>query len=196
MKRLLNVGGQSKDIPLLPIFEEVYEQDMLDIDPTHNPEVLCDAREMLHLPPETYDMIYCSHNLEHYSSVELADVLTGFYHVMKVGGRIAVIVPNARAVIYAMVSSGQSLEDECYVAQGGLSISYADILWGCKAVMQTGKPYYQHKYGFDPISLLTLMDAYGFHGAVANLGEYDLIFMGAKREHPTEMSGSPDCNQK
>lgn len=64
MKKVLNVGGNTKAIPLPPEYAG-WEHVLLDIDPKGNPDVVCDARELTTLPSATYDAIYCSHNLEH-----------------------------------------------------------------------------------------------------------------------------------
>ncbi|HET9736059.1 MAG TPA: hypothetical protein VFP62_12375, partial [Burkholderiales bacterium] len=65
MRKLLNVGGNTKDIPL-PENYRGWENVLLDIDARGNPDVLCDARELTKLAGATYDAVYCSHNLEHY----------------------------------------------------------------------------------------------------------------------------------
>jgi len=63
MKKVLNVGGNSKAIPLPPQYEG-WDHVLLDIDQKGNPDVLCDARELITLPESVYDSVYCSHNLE------------------------------------------------------------------------------------------------------------------------------------
>ena len=63
--KVLNVGGNSKAIPLPPQYAG-FEHILLDIDPSGNPDVVCDARQLDTLTADQYDAIYCSHNLEHY----------------------------------------------------------------------------------------------------------------------------------
>ena len=65
--RVLNVGGGSKDIPLPPHYAG-WEHVLMDIDPKGQPDLVCDARELPALPAGQYDAIFCSHNLEHYTS--------------------------------------------------------------------------------------------------------------------------------
>ena len=65
MRRVLNVGGGSKDIAI-PAHYEGWEHVLLDVDARQKPDVVCDARNLASLPGELYDAVYCSHNLEHY----------------------------------------------------------------------------------------------------------------------------------
>lgn len=85
MKRLLNVGGNNKDIPLPPSYAD-FEHHLLDVDASRRPDILCDARQLKTLPAAQYDAVYCSHNLEHYYRHEVLPVLTGFLHVLKDDG--------------------------------------------------------------------------------------------------------------
>ena len=63
MKRVLNVGGNNKGIPLPPQYAE-FEQTLLDIDPRGSPDIVCDARNLTTLDGGQFDAVYCSHNLE------------------------------------------------------------------------------------------------------------------------------------
>jgi hypothetical protein len=56
MKKVLNVGGNSKAIPLPPQYAG-FEHLLLDIDPKGQPDVLCDARELSSLEHDQFDMI-------------------------------------------------------------------------------------------------------------------------------------------
>jgi len=85
MKRLLNVGGGSKSIPLPPEYAG-FEHVLLDIDPSGKPDIVLDGRKILELGAEQFDAIYCSHNLEHYFRHHVPKVLAGFFHVLKPGG--------------------------------------------------------------------------------------------------------------
>ncbi len=61
MKRLLNVGGGSKSIPL-PAELQGFEHQLLDIDPAGKPDIVLDGRKLNELPAADYDAVYCSHN--------------------------------------------------------------------------------------------------------------------------------------
>lgn len=64
MKKVLNVGGNSKTIPLALQYAE-FEHLLLDIDPKGAPDIVCDARQLTTLDASQFDAVYCSHNLEH-----------------------------------------------------------------------------------------------------------------------------------
>jgi hypothetical protein len=82
VKRVLNVGGHDKRIPLPPQYAG-FEQLLLDIDPAVAPDILCDARELSKLESGQFDAVYCAHNLEHYYRHDVPKVLAGFLHVFK-----------------------------------------------------------------------------------------------------------------
>src|SRR5215510_1625876 len=81
-KKVLNVGGNNKAIAIPKHFEG-WTHDLLDIDPRGKPDIVCDARKLTSLAPQTYDAVYSSHNLEHYFAHDVPKVLRGFHHVLK-----------------------------------------------------------------------------------------------------------------
>ena len=52
MRKVLNVGGNSREIPLPPKYEG-RQKILLDIDPKVKPDVVCDARQLKKLPAGT-----------------------------------------------------------------------------------------------------------------------------------------------
>jgi ubiquinone/menaquinone biosynthesis C-methylase UbiE len=98
MKRVLNVGGNNKQIPLPPHFQG-YEHILLDIDPKGSPYIVCDARKLTSLDVDQFDAVYCSHNLEHYYRYDVPRLLAGFLHVLKEGGFAQIIVPDIQEVM-------------------------------------------------------------------------------------------------
>ena len=95
-RRVLNVGGNSRRIPI-PAHFSGWEHHLLDIDPAGAPDIVCDARELQALPAASYDAVYCSHNLEHYFRHDLPRVLAGFLHVLKPDGFADIRVPDMLA---------------------------------------------------------------------------------------------------
>jgi hypothetical protein len=57
LKKVLNVGGNDKAIPLPPQYAD-FEHLLLDIDPKGSPDILCDARELMTLEGGQFDAIY------------------------------------------------------------------------------------------------------------------------------------------
>ena len=59
MRKVLNVGGNSKEIQIPEAFGG-WQHVMLDIDPAVRPDVVCDARNLATLKGSEYDAVYCS----------------------------------------------------------------------------------------------------------------------------------------
>ena len=61
-KKVLNVGGNDRKIPIPPYFDG-WEHLLLDIDPTGAPDILCDARELISLEAAQFDAIYSARGM-------------------------------------------------------------------------------------------------------------------------------------
>lgn len=162
MKKILNVGGNSKDIPI-PKYYQGWEHLLLDIDPKGKPDLLCDSRELYKTPAEAYDSIYCSHNLEHYYIHDVHKVLAGFMHVLKPDGFVHLRVPDIGEVMRLMVTQKIDIYDELYVSSGGASISGHDVIygWGLE-IERSGNDFFAHKTGFTKKLLLSVLKKAGF----------------------------------
>ena len=113
MKKVLNVGGNNKLIPLPPHFAG-FEHLLLDIDPKGSPDIVCDARNLTSLEGGQFDAIYCSHNLEHYYRHDVPKVLAGFLHVLKDGGFADIRVPDINEVMRVTIEQGLDIDDVLY----------------------------------------------------------------------------------
>ncbi|TNF57232.1 MAG: methyltransferase domain-containing protein [Burkholderiales bacterium] len=162
MKRVLNVGGNSKAIPLPAPYAD-FEHLLLDIDPTGQPDIVCDARQLQTLATDQFDAIYCSHNLEHYYHHDVSKVLAGFRHVLKPDGFAHIRVPDVGAVMKACVERGLDIEDVLYQSSLG-PISVLDVLYGYgKQIESSGVEFFAHKTGFTQKSLSRALVAAGFN---------------------------------
>ncbi len=173
-KKVLNVGGNSKLIPLPPQFEG-WEHVLLDIDPTGNPDVVCDARKLTTLEPKQFDAIYCSHNLEHYYRHDVQKVLAGFLHVLKDGGFAQIKVPDINDVMRAVTDRNLDIDDTLYQSASG-PIMVLDVLYGWSAqIEQSGQEFFAHKTGFTQKSLLTALVRAGFTKVYSGTGNFEII---------------------
>jgi len=173
MKRVLNVGGGSKDIPLPPQYAG-FEQVLLDIDPAGQPDVCCDARELATLDAAQFDAVYCSHNLEHYHRHEVHEVLAGFRHVLKPGGFAHIRVPDIQAVMKSVVERGLDLEDTLYDSPAG-PISVLDVVYGLgRQIEASGQDFYAHKTGFSNRGLTRALERAGFARSFSALGNLEI----------------------
>jgi len=161
LKTVLNVGGNSKAIPL-PAPYAGFEHLLLDIDPTGKPDICCDARQLATLEANQFDAIYCSHNLEHYYHHDVAKVLAGFRHVLRDDGFVHIRVPDVGAVMRASVERGLDIEDVLYQSSLG-PITVMDVLYGYgKQIESSGVEFFAHKTGFTQKSLSKSLVQAGF----------------------------------
>lgn len=165
MKSVLNVGGNSKAIPI-PKYFDGWKHDLLDIDPSTGADLICDGRNLTSLEPNIYDSVYCSHNLEHYHPHEVYDVLKGFLHVLKSDGFVDIRVPDIIAVIKHVVEYDLELEDVLYQSSAGPIMAH-DVIYGLgKEIERSGNSFFAHKRGFSPLSLQNDILTSGFKYAV------------------------------
>jgi hypothetical protein len=163
-RRLINVGGNSKDIPI-PAHYKGWEHLLLDIDPSGKPEILCDAREMATLPAATYDAVYCSHNLEHFYAHDVPRVLAGFRHVLKADGFAEIRVPDLGALMREVAKRDLDVEDVLYQSPAG-PIAVRDVVYGFgRKIASSGEDFYAHRTGFSRKSLSRALATAGFNVA-------------------------------
>lgn len=186
MKKVLNVGGNSKDIAIAPQFRD-WEHILLDIDPSVKPDVLCDARDMTTLPANEYDAVYCSHNLEHYYRHDVPKVLRGFLHVLKEDGVVNIRVPDIAKVASIMLERNADLDDILYQSPIG-PISFADVLYGLGAkIEQSGQDFYAHKTGFTQRALEKIIHDCGFPYVYTACEDIALSVLAFKNQPTAEM---------
>lgn len=181
MKKVLNVGGNSKAIPLPPQYEG-WDHVLLDIDPKGNPDVLCDARELITLTESVYDSVYCSHNLEHYYHHDAKKVLAGFSHVLKADGFVYIRVPDMNEVMRIVVEKNLDIDDELYQCSAG-SILVRDVMygWGIQ-IESSGCDFFAHKTGFTERSLINVLNGAGFPWIFTCTGNLEVTAFAFKDE--------------
>ena len=159
-QRILNVGGgPGRD---LPNHFKGWTQDLLDIDPSVKPEIVCDAKKMHVLKPSIYGAVYCSHTLEHFYQHEVPAVLAGFLHVLKPDGFTQIVVPDLQELMERVVKDCREIDETWYMSSGG-PISFHDLLYGWGKAMAQGNLYYAHKTGFTEKTLTKALSRAGFH---------------------------------
>lgn len=179
MQRLLNVGGNSRQIALPPQYAG-FEHLLLDIDPRGAPDVLCDARQMTSLPPGQFDVVYCSHNLEHYYRHDVPKVLAGFLHVLKPEGFVDIRVPDIREVMRVALERNLDIDDVLYESPAG-PIMVLDVLYGYTVeIERSGQDFFAHKTGFTPKSLVAAMTRAGFAKVYCGTGNLEVLALGFK----------------
>jgi len=173
MKRLLNVGGNSKNIAI-PAHYANFEHLLLDIDPKGLPDIVCDARLLQTLTAGQFDAVYCSHNLEHYYRHDVPQVLAGFFHVLKDGGFAQIKVPDIHEVMKIVIEKGMDVEDVLYQSSAG-PIMVLDVLYGYSVEIERSREdFYAHKTGFTHKSLVKIIKASGFSEVFTTSGDLEI----------------------
>jgi ubiquinone/menaquinone biosynthesis C-methylase UbiE len=195
LRKVLNVGGNSKDIPI-PDFYDEFEHLLLDIDPTGSPDIVCDARELQSLEANQFDAVYCSHNLEHYYRHDVPKVLAGFLHVLKEGGFAQIIVPDIAEVMRVTLEKNLDIDDVLYQSPAG-PIMVLDVLYGYTVeIERSGNDFFAHKTGFTQKSLSEALDRSGFSetsGFVGNLEINVFAFKGSPNQFSRELFDISDA---
>lgn len=180
MKKVLNVGGNTKAISLPPQYAE-FEHILLDIDPKGSPDIVCDARNLPELDAGQFDAVYCSHNLEHYHRHEVKMVLNGFLHVLKDGGFAQIRVPDIHEVMRVTIQQGLDIDDVLYQSPAG-PIMVLDVLYGySREIEQSGQDFFAHKTGFTQKSLLKALQTAGFLKIYSMVGNFEIDALAFKR---------------
>jgi ubiquinone/menaquinone biosynthesis C-methylase UbiE len=173
VKRVLNVGGNNKAIPLPPQYTE-FEHLLLDIDPKGSPDIVCDARNLTSLEADQFDAIYCSHNLEHYYRHDVPRVLAGFLHVLRDGCFAHIRVPDIAEVMRVTIDKNLDIDDVLYQSPAG-PIMVLDVLYGYSVVIEkSGQDFYAHKTGFTQKSLLSALQKAGFTKVYSGTGNLEI----------------------
>jgi ubiquinone/menaquinone biosynthesis C-methylase UbiE len=173
MKKVLNVGGNSKSIAL-PSHYAGFEHLLLDIDPSGSPDIVCDARDLKNLGGNEFDSVYCSHNLEHYYRHDVSRVLAGFLHVLKDGGFAHIRVPDIGELIRLVVERNMDIEDVLYESKVG-PITAHDVLYGhAIRIEHSGQEFFAHKTGFTNKSLVAALHAAGFSKVFSRKGRMEI----------------------
>jgi hypothetical protein len=161
--KVLNVGGNSKDIPI-PACYNGWEHHLLDIDPIGKPDICCDAVLLKDHKEykDQYDSVYCSHNLEHFYRHKVPDVLAGFQMVLNKDGFCYIIVPHIMNLFRKLVAYNMELTDTIYEASG-VPIMAHDMIYGWgRHIEKSGVDFFSHKCAFTPKMLYDDLIKAGF----------------------------------
>lgn len=160
--RVLNVGGNSKLIPLPPHYAG-WENLLVDIEPRGNPEIVGDARELECHVSGQFDAIYCSHNLEVHArwSPRYARIPA------RAEGRWIRGNPHpGRRIGDAARGGNRNRHRGRALHVTGGPITARDVLYGyATEIERSGQDYYAHKTGFTNKSLAQTLHAAGFKQA-------------------------------
>jgi SAM-dependent methyltransferase len=161
---ILHVGSGHTS---LPAWCDGLDEVRLDIDPECKPDIVASMTDMGQIGP--FDVVYCSHALEHLYPHEVPVALAEFRRVLKPGGAMIVFVPDLEDV--------RPTEDVVYQSPCG-PITGLDMYYG-KASYLAEAPFMAHHTGFVSTTLANTLEAAGFTGVtVIRVAEFNLMGSG------------------
>lgn len=163
MPKVLHAGcGKSP----LPAWVPGYEI-RLDIDPDVNPDIVASITDMGDIGK--FEMVYCSHSIEHLYPHDAVKALAEFKRVLIKNGALILIVPNLENI--------KPDDTVVYVSDAG-PITGHDMYYGKKDLIEKN-PYMSHKAGYVPSTLSKLLEENGFDVKVCeDDGSYNLYAVG------------------
>lgn len=120
----------------LPLYLAEHKETRLDIDPGVFPDIVSSLTDLGEIGE--FDIVYCSHALEHLYSHEVPVALSEFYRVLKKGGAVIVWVPDLTDV---------ECDDKVLFESPGGNITGKDMYYGHSKYVKANK-HMAHKTGF------------------------------------------------
>jgi len=158
-----------------------------DIREDTKPSVVCDLRR-IPVPDETFDIVYSSHTLEHFSYNDTHKILKEWLRILKVGGELRIIVPNLKHVGMRIAKDEMQMTDMW-------------ILYG-----EQDYPKNFHAAGFTPKMLQSLAESMGILTDIEvseadtfgepNAWNWSLQLRAIKSSSPKQDNIAPDDNEK
>ena len=166
MKSVLHVGCSGHP---LPYFFEGSDETRLDIDPACNPDIIASMCGMGDIG--LFDLIYCSHALEHLYPHEVPVALKEFIRVLEPGGAAVVLVPDLEDV---------KATNELLYGTAAQGITGLDLIYGLSTTIEASL-YWAHHTGFVSETLGAAMTTAGFSKTIIKrLPLHNLLAVGIK----------------
>lgn len=138
----------------------------LDIDPDVSPDIVASLTDLGDIGP--FEMVYCSHALEHFAPHDVRVVLREFKRVLAPNGVLLIVVPNL---------DGIKPDNTVYYESPAGPVTGLDMYYGMAKLVETN-PWMAHKYGFVPETLRAFMEEAGFTVAATDVSSFNLCMLG------------------
>jgi SAM-dependent methyltransferase len=142
----------------------IHEQDLkevrFDIDPGVQPDVVGSILELeKSFEPQSFDVIWSSHVLEHLYAHDVFPTLRQFQRILKPDGFALLMTPDIEAVAHFIVAQG--IAAVAYHSPAG-PIRPLDMLYGHSRAIEEGHVHMAHRTGFTAERLGNLLLMAGF----------------------------------
>jgi len=148
-----------------------YSETYLDIEPKNKPDVVASMTDMGEIGP--YDVVFCSHALEHLYPHEVNPALREFKRVLKPGGVAIILVPDLEGV-----QPTNDILPDYHLPQAnvtGLHLFYGDH------TQIPEFPFMAHHCGFVSQTLRYALESAGFAAVTTERqSSYNLLGIGIK----------------
>lgn len=178
-----------------PHFQD-YDIVRLDNDPAAEPDILADAKQ-LPIDDLSFDYVYASHVLEHFSFKWVKNVLKEWIRVLKIGGELQITVPNLEWAAERILKGKDGKEQlSSYDSERSMFMFFS--------AQKDGGAVDFHKNGFTPASLHGLLNSIDTltdirietsDGIISNWdedavknGNYNIIAWAKKKKHDSPVS--------
>jgi SAM-dependent methyltransferase len=146
-KRILHVGCGTEATPeWLPGVSV-----RLDIDPGVEPDIVASILDLG--PLSEFDVVYCSHTLEHVYPHEVSVALGEFRRVLKDGGAVLIFVPD--------LEDQKPTDDVLYNSDAG-PVTGFDLFYGYRPFVEMYPNTMAHHCGFVSSTMRRAMEDAGF----------------------------------
>lgn len=147
-----------------------YKPTYLDIEPKTNPDIVASMTDMGEIG--LYDIIFCSHALEHLYPHEVNLALSEFRRVLRVGGIAIILVPDLEGV--------EPTNDVLPDYHLGPTVTGLHLYYGDHTKIQEF-PYMAHHCGFVSKTLEYALKSAGFGAfSIERHSSYNLLGIGVK----------------
>ena len=159
IKHLLNAGsgpGSARRIARM-IRERDLKEVRFDIDPGVQPDIVGSVLELeKSFEPQSFDVIWSSHVLEHLYAHDVFPTLRQFHRILKQDGFALLMAPDLEAVAHFIVEQG--IAAVAYQSPAG-PIRPLDMLYGHSRAIEEGHMHMAHRTGFTAERLRHLLRA-------------------------------------
>lgn len=152
----------------MPPYLAAHHETRLDIDENAHPDIVAPLTELGDIGP--FDVVFCSHTLEHLHQYQVEIALSEFYRVLSPGGVVMITVPDLTDVPCTDVVM--------YESEAG-PITGRDMYYGLDWYVKEN-PYMGHNTGFTGDSLKKALEQFFKDIKIINHTKYNVSGIGVK----------------